>query len=186
MHIRTPLVGFLSIYLSLALAQDVNPVQLPILDGNRSILTRFYAKIPDFGGELSRIVAFVNQGSDLYVSTSTSGGLIYKIDQNATVTLWFDVATAILRNTGRRMNVQNLQHGGLRGIAFHPSFAINGLFYVSVMEDRPPNPNDFEYFSNAANPINADSVVLEFTYRHSENVVAPFSYRQVIRIGMPV
>lgn len=165
----------------------VNPVSQPILNGSLRINTRLFAQIPSYNGQPSRIVAIVSYGPDLYISTSTSGALIYKVDNSSgTVSLWFDVASAVRQSTGRNINSDNLQHGGLRGIAFHPDFERNGRFYVSAMEDRPKDFQNFRYFSDVPNPIQADSVVLEFTYSHSQRKVLPISYRQVLRIGMPV
>lgn len=179
------ITGLLMITMSTTSAQmDVNPVEKPIFDGRLQIHTRFHAQIPNYLGQPSRIVAIVSQGSDLYISTSTSGALIYKIDQSGNVSLWFDVAAAVHGSTGRKINFVNSRHGGLRGIAFHPNFQINGLFYVSAMEERPKNPGNYRYLYDAGNPIIPDSVVLEFQYNHSQQRVLPLSYRQVVRIGM--
>lgn len=174
-------------WVSVARSQrNVNPVKKPILDGDRTIQTRFFAQIPNYNGWPSQIVAIISQGSDLYISTSSSGALIYKVSSSGKVSLWFDVDSAVRQHTGRKINIDNPQHGGLRGIAFHPDFRSNGLFYVSAMEDRPKDPKNFQYLSDVTNPIQADSVVLEFRYSHSQNAVVPGSYRQIIRIGMPV
>uniref|UniRef100_A0A7S4DKX7 Glucose/Sorbosone dehydrogenase domain-containing protein n=1 Tax=Lotharella globosa TaxID=91324 RepID=A0A7S4DKX7_9EUKA len=92
------------------------------------------------------------------------------------------------------MSFSNYQHGGLRAVAFHPDFETNGLFYVSAMESRPTDPENFHYASDwngggnfgFSGPIDADSVVVEFKYNLTNNSVIEDSYRLLFRIGMPV
>lgn len=166
----------------------VNPVSSPVKEGPVLIHTRFFAQIPDYGGRPSRIVGIVSQNSNLYVTTSSSGGFIYKVNPNGSVRLWFNVARAIFQKTGRKLSIYNRQHGGLRGLAFHPQFNRNGLFYVSAIETRPRNPRAVRYLSRVAKPqlpSNVDSVVIEFKYGHKLKRVIQRSYRQVIRIELP-
>ncbi|KAI0559216.1 Six-bladed beta-propeller TolB-like protein [Gracilaria domingensis] len=54
------------------------------------------------------------------------------------------------------------------------------------MESRPKNPSGFNYVSDSSDPINADSVLLEFKYDRRSGSVDASSYRNVFRIGMPV
>lgn len=90
----------------------VNIVKKPIFNGARRLETKFFAQIPNFEGLPSKIVGIVSQGSDLYVTTSSSGGLIYKIQRNGNINLWFNAAAVIKQRTGRNMNFANAQHGG--------------------------------------------------------------------------
>lgn len=162
----------------------VNPVKKKILNGVKPVHFRFFAKIPDFQNRPSGILAMVPLGSDLYVTTGASGGLIYKVGPTGSVSMWFNVAAA-MKAKGHPMNIKNSRHGGIRSIAFHPSFKTNGKFYISAMEDRPSNPKKYVYFSDVTNPVGADSVVLEFTYSHIMKKVLPGSHRHVLRVGMP-
>lgn len=149
--------------------------------------TRRFVTIPRFQGRPARVNAIISRGRNLFVVTDTSGSLIYRVDPNARVSLWFDVANAVRVATGREIDETNFVHGGLRSLAFHPNFRRNRLIYVSFMETRPTNPEDFEYLSDVApdeTNIPADSVVAEFRVRNGRP--DPMSYRQVIRVGMPV
>ena len=94
------------------------------------------------------------------------------------------MAAAIQNSTGRTINNENTFHGGLRGIAFHPDFRSNGKFYVSVVEDRPANPAQFIYLSDAA-AIEADSVLVEWSVNPDTFEVDEGSYRGVFRVGIP-
>ena len=121
-------------------------------------------------------------GERLFVSDEQDGR-IYEIT-NRQATLWFDVASAIQASTGRNLNTTNPFHGGVRGFAFHPNFTSNGKFYVSMMQDRPVNPSDFAYVSDA-NAIAADSVLVEWTANPGTFAVDTNSYREVFRVGIP-
>ena len=161
----------------------------PIIRSSFEVHVEKYAQIPDFGGRASRIVGIIRHGSSLFVTTSSSGGIIYRISKGRVVSKWFDVNQAMQRSTGRPMDFSNKVHGGLRGLAFHPNFNKNGLFYVSCMEDRLGQPvSNFKYFSRPGNPseVIADSVVLEFRVNLATGKPIPKSLREVIRIGMPV
>uniref|UniRef100_A0A7S3YLE9 Glucose/Sorbosone dehydrogenase domain-containing protein n=1 Tax=Lotharella globosa TaxID=91324 RepID=A0A7S3YLE9_9EUKA len=145
-------------------------------------------------GSPARLNSLTHWRGYLIVGTETSGGRIYQVDPaTGNVTLFFDVAAAFERN-GRAMSFSNYQHGGLRAVAFHPDFETNGLFYVSAMESRPTDPENFHYASDwngggnfgFSGPIDADSVVVEFKYNLTNNSVIEDSYRLLFRIGMPV
>lgn len=164
----------------------INPIKKKVVPGNRPVHTRFFSKIPDYKGQPSRIVFMINQGPNLYACTSTSGGYIYKILPNGKNFLWFNVAAAMVKSTGRAMNNVNIVHGGLRSVAFHPNFNQNGLFYTAVMENKPKQPWKFKYFSTEKITAKADSVVIEWKYNKQTGKVIDTSYRQVIRIGVPV
>lgn len=143
------------------------------------------AKVPDFKKKGSRLVGITHLGPDLYVTTSTSGGYIYKIEPNGKVSLWFDVATQLKAETGRVLDCRSGIHGGLRSVAFPPDYLKTGLFYVSLMEEMPKNPKEFRYFSRPDNLTEPDSVVIEWKYNFKEKKVVFGSYRTVIRIGVP-
>lgn len=176
---------FLSIVLQHASATIVNPVDDKIRKSMREVRVRRFAQIPDFDGSPSKIVGMTRLDHSLFVTTSTSGGLIYQVKPDRNVSLWFDVNEAMIESTGRPMSFEQGQHGGLRGLAFHPDFSQNGLFYVSCMEDRLGiPPENFTYLSRPDTLIAADSVVLEFRVNSTTREPMPTSYRQVLRIGM--
>ena len=118
----------------------------------------------------------------LFVSNEHDGK-IYEITGREPV-LWFDVASAIQSSTGRELNIFNPFHGGVRGIAFHPEFSTNGKLYISMIQDRPANPSEFTYISDAG-AIDADSVLVEYTVNPATFVVDESSYREVFRVGIP-
>jgi len=121
-------------------------------------------------------------GERLFVSNEHDGR-IYEITGRKP-SLWFDVAGAIQSATERNLNSDNPWHGGVRGFAFHPEFNSNGKFYVSMMQDRPADPTNFVYLSDAA-AIPADSVLVEWTADPATFAVDANSYREVFRVGIP-
>lgn len=170
-----------------------NPITKPILTGRRIIHITKFAQIPDFISpntgkkRPSRLVGLTSYGSSVYVTTSTSGAYIYKIPLSTRKPiLWANIQSAVLQDTGRNVNCETAQHGGLRSVAFPPDHSKTGLFYVSYMEDRPNKPTEFVYLSRPKqeNPIVADSVVVEFKYDFDSGKVVNGSYRTVIRIGL--
>ncbi|MFK7962401.1 MAG: sorbosone dehydrogenase family protein [Burkholderiaceae bacterium] len=152
--------------------------------GSLNITVQAFARLPlGSNGRPPRLNAMAYTGNRLFVSDE-SDAHIYDITSGSPV-LFMDVADAVVQATGRRIDRESTWHAGLRSFAFHPDFANNGKLYVSLMEERPSNPQAFRYFSDAANPINADSVVIEFTANPQTFVVDNSSYRQVLRVGMP-
>jgi glucose/arabinose dehydrogenase len=121
-------------------------------------------------------------GDRLFV-VDEQDGRVYEISDSK-VNLWFDIRASMIANTGRDLNIANPFHGGVRGIAFHPDFSSNGKFYASLMEDRPANPGNHVYLSDAA-AIDADSVLVEWTVDIPKFTVEPDSYREVFRVGVP-
>lgn len=174
----------LVVFFSLATAD--NPVKAPIRQGQKQVHVRRFAKIPDWNGQSSRIQSMTRRGSDLYVCTGTSGGYIYKVSMSGQVSMFFNVDAAMRSAKGREIDYTNSGHGGLRSVAFHPSFRKNGFFYTSVLEKRNAPAKKYRYLSKPNNPIGADSVVIEWKYLFKEKRVLWSSYREVIRIGMPV
>lgn len=170
----------------------VNPIKDPIRTGLKKVFIRKFSQIPPFFSQntrrsrASRLTGMTYHNKDLYVTTSTAGALIYRIMPSGNNYMWANIQKVVLRDTGRNVNCETAQHGGLRGLAFPPDHDETGLFYVSYMEDKPENEEDFEYFSVPPKPakIVADSVVVELRYNWTENRVVPGSYRTVIRIGM--
>lgn len=115
-------------------------------------------------------------------------GLIYELETIAgttTASLFFDVGSAVVANTGRTLDNSSPQ-GGFRSVAFHPEFETNGKFYTSLMEQRPTNPQQHTYLSDSATPVDVDSVLVEWTYDVATRQVEVNSYREVFRVGMPV
>lgn len=162
----------------------VKSVQKPILPG-KTVYTSFFAQIPYINGKQPPIVSMARFGTSLYVCTSTNGH-IFRVSKEGKVSLWFDVKRAMVKSTGRQMNTGSFIHGGLRSVAFHPSFRNSGLFYTAVMEDKPRPGVNLPYFSRSSVRSVPDSVVIEWKYDWKTQKVIDTSYRQVIRIEMPV
>lgn len=177
----------ISVLLTIALASTsglaANPISIPIIENDMNVFTERFAKLPDEDGRPAAIISMVPRGPDLYVCTLTN---IYRVGPSGDVTLYLDVESAIQENTGRSISTQNRQHGGVRSIAFHPDFNSNQLMYISAMEERPSDPQNFRYVSDVPDPINADSVVIEFTHDPSTKLPVTSSYRLLFRVGMPV
>lgn len=169
----------------------VNPITQPILNGSKVIYIRRFSKLPLFAsptinrGPVSpRIVGMTSFGRDIFVTTSTAGALIYRIRPDGRNFLWADVQSAVKRDTGRNINCETTQHGGLRGLAIPSGFKKSGLFYVSFMEDMPANRTQYQYLTPPKPSTVADSVVVEFRYDMRRRLIIPGSYRSVLRIGM--
>lgn len=173
------MTGLMLFHLALA----ANPVTKPILKGGMDVHIRRFAKIPDFQGAPARIICIVPREKILYVCTLTK---IYSVTRDGTVALFMDVAAAIKSASGRGLNIENKKHGGLRSIAFHPNFARNRLLYISAMENRPSRPKRFPYVSDVPDPISADGVIIEFAVSRKSKLPIVSSYRNVLRVGMPV
>lgn len=165
-----------------------------LLSGLEIDVQRF-VQVPDFGGNRPRLNALTYTGlpgdDRLFVVDDGFSGRIYQFDRGDTggtqvATEFFDVGAAVLSETGREVNNDNLAHGGVRGLAFHPDFANNGKFYTSIMEDRPVSTAGHTYISDVASPVSADSVLVEWTYDHGLEQVDTTSYREVFRVGIPV
>lgn len=165
-------------------------VDQPITDQGLAIGLEKVVQLPnDSTGNSARMIGMTSQGNRNFVYEERDGNIYELVTGNngqTTAQLFFDVGDAVQTSTGRNLNTSNVTHGGLKGVAFHPDFANNGKFYTSQMEDRPGNPNLFNYLSDVSNPIQADSVVAEWTYNFNTNRVNANSYREVLRIGMPV
>lgn len=123
-------------------------------------------------------------GGRLFVGDETDGR-IYEIT-GGTARLWFDVGAAIRAQTGRSLSsLTTNAHSGLRSIAFHPDFATNGLFYTSLMEQRPADTTGHFYLSDTPAHIDADSVLVEWKADPATAVPNAASYREVFRVGVP-
>lgn len=159
-----------------------NPVKAPILQGDVDVHLVPFAKLPRENGTSAKIVAMRAHEDGLLVCTKTR---LHFVKGDGSRRLLLDLEMAIPLATGRRLNTMNRVHGGLRGVAVHPSFNQTGLLYTSCMEDRPKGEK-LRYLSDVPNPVGADSVVIEWRYDAASGVVDPNSYRQVLRVGMPV
>lgn len=169
-------------------------VNQEITSQNDEILIAKYVQLPNTlfsngSTKQPRINTFAYAGNRNFVGVERSG-IIYElkeaIDGTVTYEEFLNVATAIQANTGRDLDTSSIFHGGFRGLAFHPDFSTNGKFYTSVMESRPSQPNLHHYISDSTTPIEADSVLVEWTYNFVTNTVLTGSYREVFRVGMPV
>ncbi len=183
-----PLAATLVVMLPVTISADTPPV-VPIVDDGLTVELAPFVAIPNTrGGEPPRLNAMASTGNRLFV-VEERDGIVYEIVDRATdprPVVFFDVGAAIATATGRRLDDSNPVHSGLRSVAFHPDFAENGLLYVSAMESRPATPAGHRYLSDVANPVAADSVLLEFTFDAPRRLVDPLSYREVFRVGMPV
>lgn len=166
-----------------------NPVTAPVQETGLILEVAPLVTLPDTGsGTAPRINNLTFQGQDLYV-VEERDGLIYKISNpltNPQRTMWFDVGQAIADSTNRELDQSNPVHGGLRSLAFHPDFLTNGRFYTSVLESRPGSPDNHVYISDAASPVAADSVLIEWQVPAATQTPDPQSYREVFRVGLPV
>lgn len=176
-------------YIWFSKAAENGPIGTPILKSDLAVEVQKFVRIPDASNGRPRLNSFAYTGDRLFVSEETDGHIYEVIDgqqEGKTTRLFLDLKSAVRFNTGRNLNTDTAWHSGLRGITFHPQFATNGKFYTSFMEDRPSNPANHVYISDSSQPINADSVLVEWTYNHQDNRVDIDSYREVFRIGMPV
>ncbi|PXF43799.1 HHIP-like protein 1 [Gracilariopsis chorda] len=160
-----------------------NPVRKPIVKHAMDVYMKRFAKIPDEDGKTAAINCLVPLVDHLFICTRTK---IYEVSPKGRVNLFLDVDAAIKVVTGRSLSIENLIHGGVRSVAFHPSFSENGFFYVSAMEERPSNPRGFNYISDVSNHIDADSVLIEWRTDLTSGKPLINSYRNLFRIGMPV
>jgi hypothetical protein len=159
---------------------------LPVPASPLVLQVRPFATLPlATSGLAPRLNVLAHWNDRLFVADEKDGR-IYEIT-GGRVSLWFDVAAAMLASTGGPLNAlpDNL-HSGLRSLAFHPQFASNGKFYTSLMEQRPADPSTHRYLSDVPNPLEADSVLVEWTANPATMVASPTSYREVFRVGVPV
>lgn len=167
--------------------QDINSVPTPVQPG-LDLEIRPFATIPDnttFGRLRLKpgLLALARTGGRIFVVEQHEGKIWEVTDGEVAERPWFDVHQSFINETGDGISVQNLFHGGLRGVAFHPEFASNGKFYTSQMRIRPDNREGINYISDAA-AINifTDSTVSEWTVDASGNLV---EHRELFRIGYP-
>ncbi len=123
--------------------------------------------------------------------TEDGEGLIYELipngDGSFETELWFDVGAEVFSVTGRDIDNSNYVFGGLRGIAFHPDFETNGKFYVSMMEQIPEDGSGHTYIGPVYDgEQHGDSVIVEFTVDPVTGDVIAGSYREVLRVSVPV
>ncbi len=163
-----------------------NSVPQLIADDGLTIELRPFVQLPNTdAGDPPRINAMATFGDRLFI-VEERDGIIYEVvnrDTTPTVQVFFDVGAAVETATGRALDT-NGAHSGLRSVAFHPDFATNGKLYVSAMEARPADVSGHHYLSDVDAPVQADSVLIEFTQVGGS--IAPASYREVFRVGMPV
>jgi hypothetical protein len=164
-----------------------NPL-LDITNEGYIMVVEKYVKIPDDDGVRPRINC-INYFHNRLFATTETGGKIYEIitnnDGTHSARLFFNVKEAIPLNTGRQLVATGNWHSGLRSVAFHPDFLNNGKFYTSLMEERPADTSGHHYLSDVSNPIEADGVVVEWTYNFETDTVDEMSYRELFRIGIP-
>lgn len=157
---------------------EVLPTPMPT---NRALKIRRFANIPDYKGEPARIVGMTSWNKHLYVTTSVSGGYVWQINEiTKKRVLWLDVKTA-MKTKGRKLLMSEKFHGGVRGIAFHPTYR---KVYISIVEKRTKRIAKSRYLSIPnGKRVGGDSVLLEFTY-HSNGKPILSSLREVFRVGL--
>jgi len=165
--------------------QDINSVPTPVLPG-LDLEIREYAVIPDntqFGRLRVKpgLLAMAHFDERLFVVEQHEGKIWEFTNGVVADKPWFDVHQAFIEQTGEGISVQNLFHGGLRSLAFHPEFASNGKFYTSQMRNRPDNRAGLNYISDsAAINVFTDSTLSEWTLDAAGNLIG---HREVFRIG---
>lgn len=157
----------------------------------KALLIEKVVQLPraDNGGQ-PRMNSMTLLGDRIFVVVdgSVNGeGKIYELvkDSNGVTTaeLFLDVGTAALTATGLYID-NSSPLNGLRSLAFHPDFSNNGKLYVTYTGQRPSTVIDTPYLSDPENPVEVESVLTEFTFDFSTNVVDTTSYREVFRVGM--
>ncbi len=167
---------------------EKNPLLEITNDGYQMVVEKF-VRIPDDNGQRPRINCITYMNNRLFASVELDGR-IYEIQDNGNGTyspeLFFDVKQAILDNTGRHLaSVSGSYHSGLRSVAFHPDFLSNGKFYTAVMEERPADTTGHYYLSDTEDHIDADGVLIEWTYDFDAVAVDENSYRELFRVAVP-
>ena len=167
--------------------QDINSVPTPVEPGLNLEIQEF-AVIPDntsFGNLRVKpgMLAMAHTGGRLFI-TEQHEGKIWEVTNGGTINEpWLNIHQEFIEQTGNGISGENLFHGGLRGLAFHPEFASNGKFYTSQMRIRPDNRADINYLSDtAAINVFTDSTLSEWTVDQAGNVL---SHRELFRIGYP-
>ncbi len=153
------------------------------------VTLRAVATLPDSSiGTAPRLNGMAFTDDRLFV-VAERDGVIHELTGDLggplTSTVFLDVAAA-MATAGSPLDRTSSFHGGLRSVAFHPGAASNGRFYVSAMTARAGAPAGTRYLSDVAEPIVADSVLLEFRMDPTTGVADPASLREVFRVGMPV
>jgi len=169
----------------IASAQDntVNPVSAPVRPGLDMVVTPFASVPYNSSGLTARINSMATSRKRIFVAESLEGR-IWDITDGSPIE-WFNVEAALINTLGHGLDISNRVHGGLRSLSFHPEFHLNGKFYTSLMLPRGPARSDTPYLSEPENPIEADSVLSEWTV-NTQGPVASYRYREVFRVGMPV
>lgn len=105
---------------------------------------------------------------------------LFVVEQHSGEVKILDLVTGILDHANPFLSVADLSTGneqGLLGLAFHPSYASNGLFYIH--RTRPDNLND--------DPVDAASsnVIDEYQVSNDPNVALPEPTRELLVISQP-
>lgn len=170
----------------------INPDVAPELTpSGEFLMVEKLVKLPlDASGRQPRMNFMTTTGDRIFVVTdglNNGEGNIYELVTDGTgqtsVELFLDVGAAVFANTGKNI-VNSTPLNGLRSIAFHPEFDSNGKFYTAFTGERPDDPSQSVYLSLPDNPIEPESVLVEWTYDLSTGQVDTSSYREVFRVGM--
>ena len=140
----------------------------------------------------SKRIAQVTYFKDFVYIVHEKWGVVFKVsdkDDSGTTSnmkLFLDVKEG-MESVGSSLGYGNSMHSGVRSVAFHP-WGTNdkGKVYVAAMEPTPSNKNGVPYIlsENSFNPIDEDSVLIEFEYENGKG--KPESYRTLFRVECPV
>ncbi len=140
------------------------------------------------------IISMTTRPGDARLYVTTQEGYVFAINEDAngatTTTQFFNVVGAI-QASGHTMNGSSGQQG-LQSIAFHPDFNKAGQpgygkLYTTYLENRPASAAGHSYLGNSVRgaTVNADGVLIEWTYDHGTGQVPSSSYRELFRVNMP-
>lgn len=166
---------------------QVNPGVTPPVSSGVVLEISPWATIPDASNGRPRLNSMATIDDRLFISEERDGH-IYELTRTVdggSPELFFDLGAALAQN-GRTLDANHVSQSGLRGIAFHPEFGQNGLFYTSLMETRVAGIPATQYLSDVATPIVADSVLIEWQMNVDTGRVSASSYREIFRVGSPV
>jgi hypothetical protein len=142
------------------------------------------------------IISMTQRPGDARLYITTQEGYIFALNEDASgsasATEFFNVGAAVLAATGRTMSGSASQMG-LQSVAFHPDFNNPsqpgyGKLYTTLLENRPANTTGLNYLGNSVNgpTVNADGVLMEWTYNFATGQVPAASYRELFRVKMPL
>lgn len=183
---RAPGSAALAASLALAAAASAGPLPDPIVkSGLGADLVDFVQAPPTaLGRPLARLNWLQDAGDGSgRVFVNDMRGLVYAIDENGSLTTFFDIRDAL----GSDFDTQGLQVG-LSTFAFHPDFANPGTdgygkFYTAHSEEPTAGTPDFESPSGV---VTHHSVLDEWSLDPNDpSRIDPTSRREILRVEAP-